>query len=212
MSAKVYQLDDVWDVSVDVKNADGTAASGTATITVTLPDGTHVGPTTVSASPPGHFPYTRTIAAVGRHRAVWRFTGASQDSKEFTIDVRGPLAAHEPTAQDIANVIPRLTLGSNGLERGTFDATTIPTDDVAEQIGSTWANRVLLAVGGLLPVPTTGDLNRHVDAARYAAAIGAARQIVNSYYPEKTELVQQLDSDYTHAVDALKLGHAPLVA
>lgn len=102
----------------------------------------------------------------------------------------------EPSAQDIADFIPRRTIEVNGLPTGSFGETTSPTDSQAFRIGQSVAQEVLTAVPGL-------PASMYPQAKR-VAALGAAAQIELAYFPEDADTVaKQLEDRYLKATEAL---------
>lgn len=73
----MIDVGDVVTLSVEVRDADNNLANaGTMTLTVTAPDGTVTGPTTIAPTSTGIYVAT-TTAAEGLHDVLWTATGAN---------------------------------------------------------------------------------------------------------------------------------------
>jgi hypothetical protein len=85
--------------------------------------------------------------------------------------------AYTPSVQDVARYLRARTRGPDGSEVGTFDSTTVPTDDQVEAI----IDLAMPIVSGMLGlVPATCEVG-----ARSLAALKAAEMIEVSYFPEQ---------------------------
>lgn len=85
-----------------------------------------------------------------------------------------------PSVQDVANILRARTVNANGLETGTFSASTRPSDSEVEGIIGNAYNDVLDAIGQTSVVPA--NLANSVTSL---IAIGAAMMVEISYYPEQ---------------------------
>ncbi|MCP2339167.1 hypothetical protein [Actinomadura rupiterrae] len=73
-----YDLGEVVPLSVTIRDATGALANaGSVTVTITLPDGTAAGPTTVSAASTGVYNYDYPTTLSGRHVVRWLATGSN---------------------------------------------------------------------------------------------------------------------------------------
>lgn len=89
-----------------------------------------------------------------------------------------PTSDWTPGVAAVGAILRARTKDTNGLEVGTFNADTRPTDEqVTLSIGQAVAD-VAEVVGDDIP-------DRTWDAARYVSALGTALQVELSYFPEQ---------------------------
>lgn len=101
-----------------------------------------------------------------------------------------------PTAQDIADFIPRRTVGGSGIPTGTFGTTTSPTDTQVVRVGASVAAEVLAAAPDLPDVL--------IGQAKRIAALGAAAQLELSYWPEDRDTIaKELEARYVASLQRL---------
>lgn len=89
--------------------------------------------------------------------------------------------AYTPSVQDVARHLRARTRGPSGAEVGTFDNTTVPTDDQVEAIIDMAMPFVSGAIGD---VPQDSPCEQ---GARSLAALKAAEMVEISYYPEQLQ-------------------------
>jgi hypothetical protein len=89
-----------------------------------------------------------------------------------------PASDWTPEVQDIANVLRSRTTDDNGVEVGTFNATTRPTETEVTGLIANGVSDVVNAVGADIPAPCQVD-------ARYVAAISVAMLVELGYFPEQ---------------------------
>jgi hypothetical protein len=113
-----------------------------------------------------------------------------------------------PTVADVAALIRARTKDSNGVEIGTFDDTTRPTDAQAQEA----IDHAVIALHEKVAV--IGD--PCTDVAKLAASYGAAAEIELSYFPEQARtdrspyqyLLQRYEQLLT-GVEQCVLGNLP---
>lgn len=85
--------------------------------------------------------------------------------------------AYTPSVQEVARHLRARTRSLTGAEVGTFDSTTVPTEEQVEAI----IDMAMPFVSGMLgPVPTSCEAG-----AQALAALKAAEMVEISYYPEQ---------------------------
>lgn len=104
----MLDVGDVVTLSIEVRDTgDNLANAGSMSVTITQPDGTLSGPTTVTASPTGVYTYSGfTVASEGLHDVLWTATGANA-GRHCDCFVAGP---YEPLVS-IADLVDALGSG-----------------------------------------------------------------------------------------------------
>ena len=84
-----YDMGDQVVLAVTLADSTGAAANATLMqVTVTAPDASITGPTTVTASPLGSYSYMYSPSMPGRHNVRWVATGANAAAYQDTFEVR----------------------------------------------------------------------------------------------------------------------------
>lgn len=165
-----------------------------------------VGPAVRASAARYRFPEVTLPAGSYDFRVTWtaatgalpRLTTGRVTVLELSGSLDSPSLAHLPSAQDIADVIPRRP-NDDGLARAAFTADTVPTAAQADRIGLSYAVDVASRLGGQVPPAYNAQ-------ARRVAALGAAAQIELSFYPEgqdRSGTAQALFARYDAALTSL---------
>lgn len=85
-----------------------------------------------------------------------------------------------PSVQDVANLLRARTVSRNGGELGSFSSLTRPTDVEVSGLIDQAYNDVVNAIGQITAVPSN-----QVDSVTTLIALGAAKKVELSYYPEQ---------------------------
>jgi len=97
--------------------------AGTATVTVTLPDGTTATPTAAETSTVGQYRADYVTAAAGRHTVRWLFTGPAHAYTD-SFDVREAASPTVLSLQDAKDLLKKQSAADDPLVRFWLDATT----------------------------------------------------------------------------------------
>jgi hypothetical protein len=118
-----------------VYDSTNTLANATqVTVTVTKPDATIVGPTTITPSPTGTYTYTAPTDLAGRYLVYWQATGTNFTAKSDQYDVRSSVSVALLSLSDAKAVlnIPATDYSQDEKIRDKLDAVT---DEVEAIIG-----------------------------------------------------------------------------
>jgi len=134
------------------------------------------------------------------------FTGAGLFDAEDPTLPEGP--AWWPSTNDVAQVMARLTTGTQGTPVYTFTEDTVPTRAQAEQAIDGVAHDVANSAGtDLQQVWTEAPTGVSARAARRVIALGAASQLAFSYYPGRDgDIADRLEARYVAALERLLNG------
>jgi hypothetical protein len=102
-----------------------------------------------------------------------------------------------PTAQDVADLIPRLVPDADGTETGTFTTTTNPTADAVLRLAGRVAAYVQTYTGPIPDAPAELAI-----VAKDTAALGTAARVA---LPLDAEQSKDLREQFTAALDRLRL-------
>lgn len=212
-----YDLADQVTFDLQVRNDAGVLVTPTTiTLTVTDPAGAVSNVVPVSTGI-GLYSGTVTPAVAGVWVYRWVTTGPGAGAEDGAFLVTAALTSTDPrawtpTAQDVADLIPRLVPDVDGTETGSFSATTIPTAAAVQRLADRVAAIVAATVGPVPPelLPVASDVAAIGTAVRVARPLDAAE--AERLQTEYDAALGRLQTAVRDAADGVVDGSGDLVA